>query len=548
VAAPRCRDCGGLKWTPDGRCARCQSFPTLGYDVAQLIESKCAIPDGEHAGEPYVLTDEQLRFLLHFYRVNPHAKRVKVAGHYVWRNAFVYFRGAQLVRPQKWGKGPFAAAWICAEADSEGPVLFDGWDANGEPVGKPWATPWIQVTAVSEDQTANVWRALVPMIELGAIHADIPDTGQTRINLPGGGRIEPVTSSARSRLGQRLTGALQDEAHSWLERNGGRLLADNQRRNLAGMGGRFLETGNAWDPREESVAQQTAESTAPGVYHDDVDPGAGSVRNKADRRKMLKKVYGDAWWVDLDRIDGEIVALLAKGDAAQAERFFLNRKLAGEDAAFPPGLVDRNIVPGRKEADPKSLITIGVDGARFVDAIAVVATDVRSGFQWPLGVWERPEHAPDDYEHPFHEVDGAMTEAFDRFRVWRVYVDPQYIDPLLEKWQGRWGEKVVMPWYTNRPKQVAWAVRGFIDAAGAEDWTHNGNATFVRHLKNARKYPLNVYDDKHRQMYSLSKDRPDSPRKIDAAMAAVLSWEARSDAIAGGAELDEPVYRTAGFH
>jgi hypothetical protein len=30
---------------------------------------------------------------------------------------------------------------------------------------------------------------------------------------------------------------------------------------------------------------------------------------------MLKKVYGDAWWVDLDRIDGEIVALLAKGDA-----------------------------------------------------------------------------------------------------------------------------------------------------------------------------------------------------------------------------------------
>jgi hypothetical protein len=105
-----------------------------------------------------------------------------------------------------------------------------------------------------------------------------------------------------------------------------------------------------------------------------------------------------------------------------------------------------------------------------------------------------------------------------------------------------------MPWYTNRPKQIAWAVRGFIDAAGAEDWTHSGNATFVRHLKNARKYPLNVYDDKHRQMHSLSKDRPDSPRKIDAAMAAVLSWEARSDAIAAGAELDEPVYRTAGFH
>src|SRR5262249_14430832 len=162
-----------------------------------------------------------------FYRINPNTGK------------FVHFRGAQLVRPQKWGKGPFSAAWVCAEADPEGPVLFDGWDSAGQPVGRPWATPWIQITAVSEDQTANVWRALVPMIELGDIRADIPDTGQTRINLPGGGRIEPVTASARSRLGQRLTGAVQDEAHSWLDRNGGWMLADNQRRNLAGMGGRF---------------------------------------------------------------------------------------------------------------------------------------------------------------------------------------------------------------------------------------------------------------------------------------------------------------------
>jgi hypothetical protein len=44
---------------------------------------------------------------------------------------------------------------------------------------------------------------------------------------------------------------------------------------------------------------------------------------------------------------------------------------------------------------------IGVDGARFADALGIVATDVESGFQWPLGVWERPESsAPDDYEHP----------------------------------------------------------------------------------------------------------------------------------------------------
>jgi hypothetical protein len=214
---------------------------------------------------------------------------------------------------------------------------------DGEPVGRPWPTPHVQVTAVSEDQTDNVFRALLPMIQLGALAADIPDTGLTRINLPSGGPDRAGHGAARSRLGQRVTFVVQDQTESWLKSNGGHALADNQRRGLAGMGGRFLSTPNAWDPIEDSVAQRTGESKAPGVYHDDADPGPGSIRNKAERRRMLKKVYGDAatkprpdapWepWIDLDRIDGEIEALL-EYDPAQAERWFLNRKLASEGAS-----------------------------------------------------------------------------------------------------------------------------------------------------------------------------------------------------------------------
>jgi hypothetical protein len=496
-------------------------FPTLGYQVADLIEAKCAIPDGAHAGGAYLLTDEMLRFLLWYYRLDP------VTG------KFVYDRGGQLCRPQKWGKGPFSSSIICAEADPEGPVLPAGWDADGEPVGRPWPTPHIQVTAVSEDQTDNVWRALRPMIELGDIAADIPDTGLTRINLPSGGLIEPVTSAAISRLGQRLTFAVQDQPESWVKSNGGRKLADNQRRGLAGMGGRFLETPNAWDPAEESVAQQTSEGAEPGVYLDDVDPGHGSIRNKQDRRRMLKKVYGDSWWVDLDRVDSEIQALLPR-DPAQAERWFLNRKVATEDQAFDMGAWERN-TDLTFEPEPGSLIVIGADGARFADALGIVATHVESGFQWPLGVWERPESAPDDYEHPADEVDGVMLEAFERFDVWRLYADPQWIEHLLDRWQGRWGEKRVVKWFTNRPRQIAFSVRAYTSAIGAGDQSHNGDATFTRHMANARKQKVNVYDEEHRQMHTISKDRPDSPRKMDLAMAGDLSWEARGDAIAAGA-------------
>jgi hypothetical protein len=508
-------------------------FPTLGYSVAQFIQDRCAIPDGDHIGEPYLLTDEMLRFLLFYYRLDPKSGR------------FHYDRGAQLIRPQKWGKGPFSAAIICAEA--EGPVLFDGWDKDGRPVGKPWATPWIQITAVSEDQTANVWRALIPMIELGAIAGDIPDTGETRINLPSRGRIEPVTSAARSRLGQRITFAVEDETHSWTAHNGGRKLADTQRRNLAGMGGRWLETSNAWDPVEESVAQQTAEAQEVGVYYDDVDPGVGSIRNKAERRRMMKRVYGDSWWVDPVRIEREIEALLMR-DPAQAERFFLNRKMAAEGAAFDyarwEALVDAtHVVPDR------SRVVIGIDGARFDDALAIVATEVPTGYQFVVGIWERPELADDDYEHPADEVDGAVSEAFERFDVWRTYADPQYIEHLVTKWQGRWGEKRVIGWFTNRPKQTAYALRAYRSAMQAGDLSHDGSALMARHIANARRRNLpGVYDEDRRPMWTVSKDAPGSPRKIDAAMAGALSWEARSDAIAAGAgERRVSVYETRGL-
>ena len=494
-------------------------FPTIGYEVAEYIEGNCVIPDGDRQGDPYLLTQEMLNLLLWYYRIDPDTGR------------FVYFRGGQLVRPQKWGKSPLGAAMIIAEAD--GPVLFDGWNASGEPVGRPWTSPWIQVTAVSQSQTDNVWRALVPMIERGVLRAEIPDTGETRINLPGGGRIEPVTSSAKSRLGQRITFAIQDESHSWTKENGGRRLADNQRRNLAGMGGRWLETTNAWDPVEESVAQQTFESKAPGVYIDDVDPGEGSVKNKEHRKLMLPRVYGDSDWVDLERIDGEIVELLQR-DPAQAERFFLNRKLALEGSAFDV-FKWADLVSPEKMPEDGQLITLGVDGARFEDALAIIATDVETGFQWPLGIWEQPESAGDEYEHPQHEIDGAIADAFERFDVGRCYVDPQYIEGLSQKWQGLYGEKVVVSWYTNRPKPMAYACRNYALAIGSKELSHPGDPVLTRHVGNARRRRVPVYDEERRQMWVITKDAPMSRRKIDAAAAGVLSWEARGNCIATGA-------------
>jgi hypothetical protein len=48
--------------------------------------------------------------------------------------------------------------------------------------------------------------------------------------------------------------------------------------------------------------------------------------------------------------------------------------------------------------------------------------------------------------------------------VWRLYADDQWIENLIERWQNRFGEKRVLVWRTNRPRQIAWAVRNFEQA------------------------------------------------------------------------------------
>ncbi|MBX7161690.1 MAG: hypothetical protein K1X95_15490 [Acidimicrobiia bacterium] len=481
---------------------------SIGYEVADWIEEHCVIPDGDRQGEPYELTTEMLRFLEAFYEVDE-------------RGRFRYRRG-QLVRPQKWGKGPFSAAMICAEA--YGPVLFSHFDADGRPRGKPWPTPHIQITAVSEDQTANVWRALQPMIELGNLAADIPDTGLTRINLPGGGLIEPVTASARSRLGQRITFAVQDETHSWLKSNGGHTLADNQRRNLAGMGGRSIETTNAWDPAEGSVAQQTWESESPDILKDMTSPRASlSIRNKRERVVMFREVYADSarpplGWVDLERIDAEAAELIQR-DAAQAERFFGNRIVADEDAFIAPAAWDECAGEPAPPADGAA-VTLGFDGSLYDDTTGLVGCDVESGHLFVVGVWDPLEH---DGEVPKHAVDAAVASAFDRWQVRAFYGDPPYWQEDLGRWYGRHGD-VVKEWWTNRPKFMGDALELFHTSVMTKAVTHDRHPLLATHVGNARRF-------KDRGHLAVRKKFPQSPDKIDLLVCAVLALEARNDVL-----------------
>jgi hypothetical protein len=520
-------------------------FPTLGFLAADWVEQHCIVPDGFGKGDPFTMYDWQLWCTVNHYRVKPTAKFGQLGP------AF-HNRRSQVVAPQKTGKGPWSATVICIEA--LGPALFAGWAKGGElwecsdfgcgcgwvheyepgdPMGQPWPTPLIQITANSEDQTDNVYRPLKAMAGASPL-AERMKVGEEFIRLPNDGLIEVVTSRARSRLGNPVTFVMQDESGLYLKTNGMVEVAETQRRGAAGMGGRTMETTNAWDPADESTAQRTARSKSPDIFRfHQVPPENLRYKVKADRQKIHRYVYAGSNHVDLDAIEAEAVELLEE-DPVQAERFFGNRIRAAGDAAFDPDrwkkLADSKIV-----VPDRSLIVIGVDGARFEDAIGLIATDVAQAHQFVLGIWEKPEGADDDYEHPVDEIDGRMIEAQERFTVWRTYVDPQWIDHLMDRWQGRYGEKKILPWYTNRPKQIAYAIRNYAAAMNAGDLSHDGDADMAKHIAHARRRKLPVYDDDGRQMWTIAKDRPGSPDKIDAAMGGAISWEARGDAIAAGA-------------
>jgi len=243
-----------------------------------------------------------------------------------------------------------------------------------------------------------------------------------------------------------------------------------------------------------------------------------------------------ASWKDVDRIAEQWQDPTA--DLAYLERTYLNRPVQASAQAFDAlrwaELADgEHIIPGG------ALVTLGFDGARSHDGTALVATEVATGFQQLVGLWEQPMSVAagraEGWEGPETEVDALIAETFERWNVWRMYADPPYWEGPISQWRGRYGEKRVIEWQTNRLRQMAAALRAYGTAMATGEVTHDGNADLARHVGNACRRVINLMDDQGQRMWVIRKERPDSPKKIDAAMAACLAWEARNDAIASGA-------------
>jgi len=303
-----------------------------------------------------------------------------------------------------------------------------------------------------------------------------------------------------------------------------------------------LETTTAPAPGEGSVAEDTmdyARQVAEGkisdsrlfFFHRQASDNHDLSTEEGIRAAVIEASGPVAEWSDIDGIVEQWKDPTA--DRAYLERVWLNRLVRASERAFD---VERWKALARPDYEPApgAMITLGFDGSRYHDATAIVATEIETGYQWLVGLWEHPQGI-ENWEVPAAEVEAAIAEAFQRYDVWRMYADPPYWESYVAQWAGQYGEKRVMEWWTNRQKPMAYAIRAFVGAIAAGELSHDGNPHLMRHIGNACRRLLNIRDEEGQPLWTMYKERSDSPHKIDAAMAAVLSWEARNDALAAGA-------------
>jgi hypothetical protein len=382
-------------------------------------------------------------------------------------------------RPRGWGKSPFLAAIACVEA--LGDVVAAGWDADGQPVGKPWSrvrTPYVQVAAVSETQTQNSWMPLLEMLRDGPVLDNYPglDVLDTFVNLPRRGQIQRITSSPASVKGNKALFAILDQTEEWHKSNGGVKLAQTMRNNATKLGGTTVESPNAYVPGMGSVAETTAiyakniverKAYDAGLLYDHREaPPTTDLTDPASLMAGLRFVYGDSaeeagGWVDLIRIANDILDL--SNDVQVSRMDFLNQITHASDSWLSQpewnGAVDLS-----KVVAPRDMITLGFDGSRkrshaVTDATALIGCRVRDGHLFEIAVWEQPDGpAGKGWQVPVEEVEAAVRQAFARWNVIGFYADPAKWETRVAAWEGR---------YSQRPGQQGGAGPGPVPYRGA---------------------------------------------------------------------------------
>lgn len=513
---------------------------SLGWGVLNWMADYLKSPGGDTAGQPFMPTLEQARWLLWWYAVD-------TEGQFVYRNGV--FR-----RMKGHGKDPLAAALSLVELC--GPVAFDRFDADGDPVGKSRHAAWVQVVAVSQEQTKNTF-SLFPVMASKKLRDDYAlEVNKTILYSGIGGRIEAVTSSPYAMEGSRPTLVIQNETQWWVESNQGHDVAAVIDGNVTKIpGSRKLSICNAHVPGDDSVAERdydayqaitTGQAVNIRMLYDALEAPADTPLSEipSERedpegyragveklRAGLEVARGDSLWLPIDAIVDSVLDM--RNTVSESRRKFLNQVNAHEDSWIAPNEWDRlAVVDVEGRLKPGERITLGFDGSKSNDWTALCACRVSDGRLFQLSWWN-PNNSVTG-EIPRDDVDAAVRNAFNKYDVIAFRADVKEFESYVDAWGHAFKKQVKIASSPGNP--VAYDMRGnqkrfafdcerFLDAVYDGTLSHDGNRTLRQHVLNARRHPT-AWD-----AISIRKASKDSSKKIDCAVTAVLAFGARQEYI-----------------
>ena len=545
------------------------SFPTLGPALADFIEERFIFGPGSLAGQPAVLDVEKRAALYRLYEVYPQGHRLQ--GRRRFQRGGIEWRKGM-------AKTEFAAWILELELHPDAPARGDGFDSYGNIVGKPVDFPYIPMMAVAKEQVEELaYGVLKYMISEGP-DADLFDITDERIMRLGqfgqdDGKAVPVAGAPGSRDGALTTCMHFDEPH--------RLKLPSHKNAhetmLANLSKRPMEdpwvfyTSTAGKPGENSVEEDVrAEAEAiergdiedPALFffarwagdeHVDLEPRPADAKSPAVTPGQALKnriaAISDATGPAGEYGPGQFETIAKqwdrpKADKAYLERVWLNRWRKSGSQFFDFRKIVGLARPGSCIPNG-AFVALGFDGARRRDATALVATDIATGLQEVLGLWERPEYSDGDWEVPEDEVTATLEDAMRRFEVWKLYADPPHWTETVGSWFAKWPD-VVEEFWTNKYSRMAYSLREYLEAIDSGSVTFGGNENLngdfdphndlIRHLGNAGVKELRIKDDEGKPLYVMYKQDGKQELKFDAAMASALSWKACMDARKAGAK------------
>lgn len=532
------------------------SFPTLGPALKEFIEERFVFGPGSLSGRPAKLDDEKFAALCRMYEVFPKGHK------YEGRRRFQ--RGGI-----EWRKGMAKtefAAWVTGcELHPDAPVrgYFDGDVLKGKAV----EFPYIPMMAASREQVEELAFGVLKYVIGEGPDADLFDITDERVMRLGrfgqdDGKAVPVAGAPGSRDGALTTFMHFDEPHR-LKLPTHKAAYETM---MANLSKRPLEdpwalhTSTAGAPGENSV-EEDLRAEAESIDRGEIDDPAlfffarwadESKHAVLETREQIVAAVAEATGPVGEYGPGQFENIAKnwerpKADKAYLERVWLNRWRKSGSSFFDKRQLNDLCSPG--ELIPRgAFVALGFDGARFRDATAIVATDIKTGLQELIGLWERPDDA-DEWEVPEDEVTAAFEDAMKRYRVFKMYADPPHWTETIGSWYAKYPGQVE-EWYTKRHSQMAYTLREYQEAIDSGSIRFGGrvNPDFVigkilsphddliRHLGNAGKKELRLRDDHGEPLYVMQKQDGQMGLKFDAGMAAVLSWKARLDALKGAAK------------